>query len=77
MKTETRVKIDTKIAEGVPLTLDERVYYYECKQLDKFRSGMEPILASVADVKALFSRQGRDVTDEIISDWLDKENVPK
>lgn len=77
MLTETRVRIEGKLTAGTPLTLDERVYYYESKKMDQFRSGKEPVLTSVADVKALFSKHGRDVTDEIISDWLDKENAPK
>lgn len=77
MSTETRVKIEGKLTEGVPLTLDERVYYYESKKMDQFRSGKEPILASFADVVALFGNHGRVVTEEDVTAWLDKENVPK
>lgn len=77
MKTETRVKIDAKIAEGVPLTLDERVYYHEVRTMPPFALNAEPFLQTAQDVKDFFQKRGRTFTDESIAEWLDGQNVPK
>lgn len=77
MVTETRAKIERKITEKVPLTLDERVYYHETNMLVHLNSDKEPVMATYNDVVTMFSKYGRTVTEQDVIDWLDNEKVPK
>lgn len=69
--------ITTLIERGTSLTLDQRVYYYEAKQMGGLYAKYDPPIKSTADVKAFFTRYNRTITDEQIVDWLDTHNVPK
>lgn len=69
--------IETNIGKGIPLTLDDRVYYHEAKQMGADYHKVEPAITNAKDILSLLSRHGLNRTEAELSEWLDKQGVPK
>ena len=69
--------IETNISKGIPLTLDDRVYYHEALQMPASRRKVEPVITNAKDILSLLSRRGLNRTEAELVEWLDKNNVPK
>lgn len=69
--------LETKVQHGEPLTLDERVFWHEAKQLGvKYRT-TEPVFTSAQMTIDFLARHGLNKTREDLAKWLDDNNVPK